>query len=156
MRFKKIVVPTDFSETANAALEVALDLAEATGAEVMLLHVNHIPDIGVPIGIEVSTLPSLSSFQAMLRERVTAVQGALGELKKRAAGRGVTVTEVIRDGMPAQEIADAARDLGADLIAMGRHGRRGFAHLLLGSTTDEVLRIATCPVLVVRAPGAKS
>ncbi len=150
MQFAKILVPTDFSETANAALDMAMELAERLGAELLLLHVNSIPDLGIPIGIEVSTLPSLSSFQTMLRERMTAVQGAMEELRKKYAQRKARITEVVRDGVPAQEIGNAAKELGADLIVMGRHGRRGFAHLLLGSTTDEVLRTSTCPVLVVR------
>lgn len=152
MRFKRILVPTDFSETASAALDVAADLAQATGGEIFLLHVNAIPDLGVPIGIDVSTFPTWSGFQAMLRERLSAVHGAMGDIKHRLAGKGIAITEVVRDGMPAQEIAGAAKELGADLIVMGRHGRRGVAHLLLGSTTDEVLRTSAVPVLAVRKP----
>ena len=60
------------------------------------------------------------------------------------------VKTLVRTGSPADEIVDAAKEMGVDLIILSTHGRTGLKHLLLGSMTENVVRRAPCPVLVVR------
>jgi nucleotide-binding universal stress UspA family protein len=63
-----------------------------------------------------------------------------------------TVTSRLEEGIPAEEIVRVAREVEADLIVMGTHGRSGLGRLLLGSVAEQVMRHATCPVLTLKAP----
>jgi nucleotide-binding universal stress UspA family protein len=150
MPLKKVLVATDFSATAEAALEEAALLAGLARAEVVLLNVLPTPDPGIPTGIDLGLLPSWSAIQQMLKERQKAVQGSLESERARLEKDGLKVQIEIREGTPGAEIARAARELGADLVVMGTHGRSGFSHFFLGSTSDTVVRAAHCPVLLVR------
>ena len=149
-RITRILVPTDFSTTADAALDYAYVLAERFGAPIELLHVLDDPFVADGMAAEayISEAPVLRS--AMLRE-------AQERLRHRAATReGVPHidTEVLF-GNGARTIAEYAAERGVDLIVMGTHGRTGFAHLLLGSVAERLVRTAPCPVLTVRHPEAK-
>ena len=145
-RITRILVPTDFSATADAALDYAYVLAERFGAPIELLHVLDDPFVADGMAAEayISEAPVLRS--AMLRE-------AQERLRHRATTReGVTqiATEVLF-GHGARTIAEYAAERGVDLIVMGTHGRTGFAHLLLGSVAERLVRTAPCPVLTVKA-----
>ena len=149
-RITRILVPTDFSATADAALDYAFVLAERFGAPIELLHVLDDPFVADGMAAEayISEAPVLRS--AMLRD-------AQERLRHRATTReGVTHidTEVLF-GHGARTIAEYAAERGVDLIVMGTHGRTGFAHLLLGSVAERLVRTAPCPVLTVRHPEAK-
>ena len=149
-RITRILVPTDFSATADAALDYAYVLAERFGASIELLHVLDDPFVADGMAAEayISEAPVLRS--AMLRE-------AQERLRHRVTPReGVTHidTEVLF-GHGARTIAEYAAERGVDLIVMGTHGRTGFAHLLLGSVAERLVRTAPCPVLTVRHPEAK-
>ena len=141
----RILVPTDFSAPADAALTYALALAEKLGATVSLVHVFDDPRI--------ANLYS-EQFVAMPDELRSQILASIGrQLADRVTKRGHTeMTPVIVTGSVAQSIIDAVADQGADLIVMGTHGRHGVAHLLLGSVAERVVRTAACPVLTVRAP----
>ena len=149
-RITRILVPTDFSATADAALDYAYVLADRFGASIELLHVLDDPFVADGMAAEayISEAPVLRS--SMLRE-------AQERLRHRATPReGVTHidTEVLF-GHGARTIAEYAAERGVDLIVMGTHGRTGFAHLLLGSVAERLVRTAPCPVLTVRHPEAK-
>lgn len=141
---KRILVPTDFSEPADAALSYALDLAARLGATVSLIHVFE--DL-----IEQSPYPELYiPLAPALRDEL--LQSVNGRLNDRVArGGAVAMSSEICFGAAAQAIVDAARTRDADLIVMGTHGRHGVAHLLMGSVAERVLRTAACPVLTVRS-----
>jgi nucleotide-binding universal stress UspA family protein len=150
-RITRILVPTDFSATADAALDYAFVVAERFGASVELLHVLDDPFVtdGMAAEAYISEAPLLRS--AML-------QDARDKLRHRAGPRTPPVpigTEVLF-GHGARTIADHAAERGADLIVMGTHGRTGVAHLLLGSVAERLVRTAPCPVLTVRHPAAKA
>jgi nucleotide-binding universal stress UspA family protein len=66
----------------------------------------------------------------------------------------VSAARALAQGAAAHEIVEQAREVGADLIVMGTHGRRGVNHLMAGSVAERVVRMAACPVLTVRQPGA--
>lgn len=143
----RILVSTDFSATADTALEYATTLASRLGASIRLLHVFEDPYVA---GFYASEL--YVPMPADVRERLlTDIRRQLAERLPNTAA--VTATSEVSEGVPAEAIVEHARDHGADLIVMGTHGRRGLSHVLLGSVAERVLRTAPCPVLVVRSPG---
>lgn len=140
--YETILVPTDGSEPAGAAVEHAIDLASSTGAT---LHALSIVDSAAYASLDVSSQSVLDSLEARATE-------ATESIAETAADAGVdTVTEV-SVGSPHEQITDYADAVGADLIVMGTHGRTGLDRVLLGSVTERVVRGASCPVLTVRAP----
>ena len=138
---KKILIPTDFSETSAAAMEYGLDLAARYEAALHLLHViekrDVPPDAEFPLGI--------FEGQTVARERLI---GLLDSVQRAAFRAEFTVTV----GHPSVEIARYADAHDVYLIVMGTHGRSGVAHLLMGSVAEKVVRKAPCPVLTVRHP----
>jgi nucleotide-binding universal stress UspA family protein len=136
-----ILVPTDFSATSEAALHYAAQMALTFGARLYLLHVpgktgEHF-EASFPIG----------QFDTAAGERL------LSFLTKEELER-LRPEYVMRVGPPADEIVLYAGMCDADLIIMGTHGRSGLAHALMGSVAEQVVRVAPCPVLLVRAPRA--
>ena len=130
---KRILVPTDFSPHANAALAHAMTFAESYGSEI------HILNIQVPYG-PIEPLAKEYPGEAAARKK-------LDELDTGTA----KVVRALRRGFAAgPTILDYAAENGIDLIVMGSHGYRGIPRLLLGSVAEEVLRGSVCPVLVIR------
>jgi nucleotide-binding universal stress UspA family protein len=140
---KKILVPTDFSAHADEAFRVAHTLARALGAEVVLFHVARPPAV-VSEGGRFLTDPA-GGKPVNLWDRFHAL---------READPGVRVGhEVIVATRPgARHVLDILDKLGCDMIVMGTHGASSLGHLLFGSLTEDVVRFASCPVLVVKAP----
>jgi nucleotide-binding universal stress UspA family protein len=146
--FQHILVPTDFSPQAERAWAAARRLARAVGAELVLLHVF----VETPLYSEIP----------LSGERIREVYGAvrtwtaeqLERWAEEARGEGVGVKTLVRTGVPHDEIVATARDMGADLIAIGTHGRGGLNRLMLGSVCDRVIRLASCPVLAIRESDA--
>ena len=138
-----ILVATDFSETAESALDWATDLARAHSARIDLVHALLLPN---QMG---DYLPSPPDMNEELRH------AALLRLDQSAGGardRGVEVQPELLLGLPSQTILEAAEASEADLIVMGTLGLTGIRHLLLGSTAERVVQRATCPVLTIH-PG---
>ncbi|HVY71082.1 MAG TPA: universal stress protein [Verrucomicrobiae bacterium] len=141
-RMRRILVPVDFSDCSQKALQYALPLARSQQAALTLAHVVH------PV-YTVGEYGALDTAQI----EATMKAGAEKELAKLAAsasGEGPPVNTVVRIGPPAREIIEVANDLAADLIVISTHGRTGLKHILLGSVAEQVVRHAPCPVLVVR------
>jgi nucleotide-binding universal stress UspA family protein len=142
----RILVPTDFSQTSDAALAYAKAAASGLGASLHPLHVFPIPYAAAAYAPEVyAPLPpeirehALRDIEAHLRERL--------DDEEQARFQG---TVAIVSGLTAKQIVEYAKERSIDLIVMGTHGRRGVAHLLLGSVAEHVVRTAQCPVLTVR------
>lgn len=145
MDFSKVLIAVDGSRHSDHALEVGLALARRLSAEVGLVTVvDPSPAVTVEAGVPSADILSL------LR------QEAAGVLEKaRAAAGGLNVTAHQREGSPAAEILQTAREWGASLIVVGSHGRSGLGRLLMGSTAEHVARHAGVPVLLTRMPAAK-
>jgi nucleotide-binding universal stress UspA family protein len=135
-----ILVPTDFEAGSSKALDLAKDLSRQLSCEVVLVHVYQLPVYTYP-GLEPTLLPTFSA------EVTAAAKRALEHLGREAG----SLRSVLREGDPATEILAAATEEGARMIVMGTHGRRGLAHLLLGSVAEKVVRKSTIPVLTVRS-----
>lgn len=150
-RISSILVPTDFSNTADAALDYAFVIAERFGAAVHLLHVIEDPFVAGGLAGEAYVAEAPSMRAALMND-------AQSRLAQRAVPRhpGGTVDSEVMFGHGARTIAEFARERGIDMIVMGTHGRTGIAHLVLGSVTERLVRIAPCPVLTVRHPKARA
>lgn len=133
--FECILHPTDFSDSALRALEYAVDFSVRLGAELHLLHV--VAPRSSAITAELDAPPSAAAT-AQLKARMQA-----------ALPPGVTALLAVRTGTPPAQIVAYADALPADLIIIGTRAPEGLQRLLLGSTADQVLRSAGCPVVVV-------
>lgn len=140
--FTTLLVPTDFSQGAAAAVEYALWLAGRTHAAVIFLHVMEPTAYSVDFAL---TRPDLS---VEVRELA---HDMLRQLVEETRGRGISADQAVAVGAPFAEIRKAAADRRVDLIVMGTHGQTGVAHVMLGSTAERVVRLAPCPVLTVKA-----
>ena len=125
-RSKVILVPTDFSEPANRALDYALELAQALGATVKVMHAYELRPIDVLDGAFVSDERAVDRLK-------TAAQAAMEDNLARHDKRGVAVGSLLAVGETRDAIHAAAQDVGANLIVIGTHGRRGLSRALLGS-----------------------
>jgi universal stress protein A len=140
---KSILVPTDLSDGAEEALDYACELASQFGATVHLLNVIGIPTLGVP---ELGVALTGSMIDSLVRDNQVALE-AVADRKRNQATIGQVL---LRTGDARDVINQTAKEIGADLIVMGTHGRRGVSRALLGSVTEMVVRTAPCPVLTVR------
>jgi nucleotide-binding universal stress UspA family protein len=151
-----IVVGVDFSPTGDTALTRAFELASRElNAEVHVIYVGrgYGPLVHFDYGSELLTLgmdEATDKLKAYTERRLTEFIEARRERELGSFTRAVTH---IRLDAPAEEIAQLASDLEADLVVVGTHGRRGIRRVLLGSVAEGVVRMAPCPVLVVRPPG---
>ena len=140
---KTILVPTDLSEGAEQALDYACELAATLGATIHLVNVIGIPALGVP---ELGLAMTSTVIDQIMIENQTALDN-LAEAKRCHAQIGQVM---LKTGDAKDVINQTAKELGADLIVMSTHGRRGLSRALLGSVTETVVRTAPCPVLTVR------
>jgi nucleotide-binding universal stress UspA family protein len=140
---RRILSPTDFSEGSEHALAYALQLAEKLGAEVQALHAYQLPIYVLPEGaLDPGTIPAEEVTKAA-RERMN----TFGESHPK-------VKEVhLREGPAARCIVDVAKEIGADMIVMGTHGRTGLTRMLVGSVAERVVRSSPVPVLTVPPRG---
>ncbi|MEZ4216014.1 MAG: universal stress protein [Myxococcota bacterium] len=140
---KHIVVATDFSDTAELALDRAIELARHFDAE---LHVTHVFALPVPaVGVYDFAIPESGIREA----RESALRRLEGAAQKAVAAGVRTHTHLV--ATPTETgISDVAREVGAEMIVVGTHGHTGLKHVLLGSVAERVVRHAPCSVLVVR------
>ena len=142
-RFRTVLVPMDFSEAANAALDAAVGLARESGGTIHLLHAYELP-LGTipPYGVAVP--------EALLGQVRAAEARRLEKACHKVTAAGVACETHVVHGPAADAIAEAARSFGADLIVIGTRGLTGLKHVLLGSVAERTVRLAPCPVLTVR------
>ena len=138
---KTILVPTDFSEHSEKAVQYGAELASKFGAALHLLHT-------------VDTTPVLygegGAFPFESAEEIVAVAAKqLDQIEVESLGKERLVRRACQ-GTPFVEIVRYAKENNVDLIVLGTHGRGAIAHMLLGSVAEKVVRKAPCPVLVVR------
>jgi len=142
---KTILTPVDFSSATRGVLNASLELARATGGRVMLLHALQHPVITTDYGLTVETLRETMALNE------TAARKQMTHLEKLLADKDVPVDTRIVSGFAAGNILEQAKKLRAAYIVLGSHGHTAFYDLLVGSTTNAVLKKAPCPVMVVPA-----
>jgi nucleotide-binding universal stress UspA family protein len=148
MPWKTILVPHDFSASANHATAIARDEAKAHGGTLVLLHVIDLP---YQVGPDSVIVPEDTGTPISLKQyALQSAEAHLQDIADRLAKDGVTATGVVVLGTPVDEINRAADDQHADLVVMGTHGRTGFRHFVAGSVAERVVRSSKVPVLTIR------
>ncbi len=144
---RTLLVPTDFSRDAEAALAAADHCVALSDQEtrVILLHVFHVPAEYRSYGPSGTFFKFSDELRHSLRERLEKLAAPLRR-------ENLEVELLTTEGIPAEVIVRVATERKADMVAMGTHGRSGLAHLLMGSTAERVVQHAPCPVLTVRRP----
>lgn len=149
LQIKTVLVPVDFSDPSMHALTCAISLADVCGAALHLVHVQPPDDLSEPASAGHSALNC--------RVAVSLMQEQLGHLREENEERLWPENCHIVSGRPFEEICRMARELETDLIVLPTRGHSRLKHLMLGSTAEQVIRHAPCPVLVLRGekcPGA--
>ena len=145
LTIRRILVATDFTETSERALEFGIELARKFDAAITLVHAYQIPAMGFADGGYIAGAEVAAQLATAAQNRLD----AMVESKKTA---GVLTQAILRDGVAWEEINAVAKEVEADLIVIGTHGRRGLARALLGSVAENVIRTSTIPVLVIHGP----
>jgi nucleotide-binding universal stress UspA family protein len=147
-RLQKILLPTDFSGCAGYALPYAAQIARATNATIICVHVVEpvVPSVGYTGLAEPMPIADISEQLEDSAER------QLPKLAECEECNGLNVEEIIVHGDAAAEIVRVAEEREVDLIVISSHGRTGLGRMIFGSTAEAVVRHAACPVLVVKPP----
>jgi universal stress protein A len=140
---RTFLVPIDFSDESDAALAYAAGLAATLDATIHLLHAIAVPPMTV---MEVGSAYTAATIESATKT----AQGSLEDRVKSYRDRVSLAPPRIEIGDPRDVIDQVAEQIGADLIVMGTHGRRGIRRVLLGSVAESVVRSAPCPVLTIR------
>ena len=144
----KILVPTDFSEYSDKALEQALDIARQYHAKVFLLHVIREE---VPYQIDLGFITDEGLWQQIRNSQMAEAKERLhNQIDKFSQAKEVEIVATIRQGIPYEKILDEAKENGIDLIVIASLGRTGIAKYLIGSVARNVLKGSKCPVLLTK------
>ncbi|MEJ1222483.1 universal stress protein [Sediminicola sp. 1XM1-17] len=139
---KKIMVPVDFSEFSEYALEVAANLAKAYGAEIQVFHMLGISE-SVLAANEAIEMAEAKYYMGMAKER-------FATFLNKDYLKGIRITEIIQNYKVFSEINELAKEQDIDLIVMGSHGSKGLSEFFVGSNTEKVVRTSAIPVLVIK------
>ena len=148
---KQVLVAIDFGEASTAAFAYGRELARAFGAKLHVVHV--VEDISGRLTGLPNAPEAYIDFGRWQRDAVNAAEAELGKLLSDEDRRklGATAVAVLARTAPSA-ILEYAREHGVDLIVAGTHGRGVIRHLVMGSVAERLVRLAPCPVLVVRHP----
>ena len=144
IKLRKVLVPTDFSESARHALTYGISFAREYQAQLTVLHV--VENLTVGYASDLFPVPMAEVFQ----EISGYAKAELAKLGSVAREKNVDVVEQVVQGKPSAEIIRFARETEVDMIVLGTHGKGMLDQALFGSTTERVVRRAPCPVLTVR------
>jgi nucleotide-binding universal stress UspA family protein len=143
IEIQKILVPTDFSEYSQHAVKYAVALAQSFKAK---LYVVHVWDQSIAVG------PTETFHTEIWVEAEKSEKERLNQATQRLRTEGIDAEPVFVSGTAYIEIVKTAKELDVDLITLATHGRTGLSHLVFGSTAEKIIRLAPCPVLVVKHP----
>jgi nucleotide-binding universal stress UspA family protein len=143
INLKRILVPTDFSESARHALLYGTSFAREYEGELLLLHV--VENLTVGYASDLFPVPMAEVFD----EISGYAKAELAKLGAEVRQKGIAVRELVVQGKPSAEIVRVAREETADMIVLGTHGKGMLDKALFGSTAERVIRRAPCPVLTV-------
>ena len=149
---KSILYPTDFSEPSYEALKIAIELATHFDASLHIITVVPlVPIVEAPIGIESSSF-NIATYQKELEGQA---RKSLKGLIEQKMDKTIRVSTAVLIGNAAAEIVRYATEKNIDIIVISTHGLSGWRRFIAGSTTEQVVRQATCPVLTIHKPMKK-
>lgn len=137
-----IVCAIDFSDSSDRALEHALGMAQRFGGKVVAVHAWQLPVYAVPDGVAVFG-------PEVVAEITDGLQKQLSKTLEKFRRPGVTLEGKLVAGSPVESVLEAAKELDAEMVVIGTHGRTGVARLVIGSVAERLVRLATIPVVVV-------
>ena len=146
--FKKILCPTDFSEPSYEALKVANELALHFSSEILVVHVV----APVPLVPAAPTVPVAFNVVEYQQEMERSSRKLLEDLVKKRIPERMSARTMVVTGEPASQIVKIADEEKVDLIVIATHGQTGWRRFVFGSVTEKVVRLASKPVLTIRAP----
>ena len=149
MKINQILVPTDFSENAQHAVDYAIELAKQCSAK---LHLLHTPVIPTYLLMDLSYSPGPEAVTRILNDS----QESLDKQAATIAASGVEHFTAIREGTVHEVIRDYAKEHNVDLVVVGTHGRSGVAKLMYGSVTERVIKTVHTPIIVVPPQDGKT
>ena len=140
---KKILIPTDFSESAENALKIAAQIARSRNSELILLHMLELPSQGGDAVIAGHNIPELMLFKNAAIEKLEDLMDAdyLDDLE---------VSHIVQFDMAFDGIMNISNKNEVDLIVMGSHGASGFKEMFIGSNAEKVVRTSEIPVLIIK------
>ena len=141
IQIKRILVPTDFSESAKHALTYGVSFAREYKAELILVHV--VETLTVGYASDLFPVPMAEVFDEISGYAKTEIGKLAAEIRQKE----VSVREMVLQGKPSAEIVRIAKEEGVDIIVLGTHGKGMLDQALFGSTAERVIRKAPCPVL---------
>lgn len=142
--FKKILVPVDGSRYSLDAARLAAKIAKFHGSELKLFHV-----LDVLMVDQLKRL--LKQTRGSIREELKhQAHGFLNDMEREISRHKINLEVLIEEGIPHEAILKEASSWGADLVVLGKLGRRGISHIVLGSVTERVIEFSEVPVLVVK------
>lgn len=148
LQIKTVLCPTDFSETADRGLDLAVQVCQRFGSRLVLQYnLDSLPPLYL------ASLEALPVSQLELEKGQEARAEQLLKSVLECLPQSFPADAKVTKGQAHHSILQSAHELPADLIVMGTHGRSGLGHLLIGSTTERVISDATCPVLTARQKG---
>lgn len=161
--FNRILVALDRSELSDRVFQKAIQLAEAMGANLMVLHVISYEEPSAPrppmiLGVDYSSTLSAELWQSYREQCALFEQNQIDYLRsltEKAAEHGIPAEFSLNYGYPGRVICDLARSWQADLVVVGRRGHSGLSELFLGSVSNYVLHHAPCSVLTVQGEALK-
>jgi nucleotide-binding universal stress UspA family protein len=139
---KKIIVPIDFSEYSEYALETAAILAKKNNAEILALHMLEISE-AILTRVDGETQMETIFFLKLAKKK-------FDEFLNKEYLKGITITPIIKHFKVFSEVNELAEEHSADIIVMGSHGASGFKEFFIGSNTEKVVRHSSIPVLVIK------
>jgi len=144
--FKKILVPTDYSELSLAAVDYALSFSHVFGSQIYILHtLDTIPVLALDT-MDLTT-------ETVIYETEKNAKNDLHLFVISRVGNVPNLVEIVRRGVAEEQIVKVAKEERVDLIVMATHGRSGIAHVLLGSVAEKVVQHSPVPVLTVKPGG---
>lgn len=147
---RRILVPTDFSDQARYAFEVAVAIARQTGAAIKLLHVVEMPYSYTSFNVTGEVLSADGMEQVYIMKLLENTKHRMAELERAVEHQGVEVVQEVDVDRVNRKIRRVIREDQVDLVVMGSKGASGMDEFLIGSNTEKVVRTAECPVLTVK------
>jgi len=141
---KKIISPTDFSELSDLGLKAAIELTEHFAAELLVVHVV------APLSAAATSAAPAAHYLPEVMETIrNNAETSLQEMMEKKVPKTLRSKSILLEGSPSDEIAEYAKEVGADLIVIATHGQSGWRRFMFGSVTEKVMRIAKLPVLII-------
>jgi nucleotide-binding universal stress UspA family protein len=141
---KKIISPTDFSELSDNGLKAAIELAEHFAAELLVVHVV------APLSAAATSAAPAAHYLPEVMESIRHnAETSLKSLMEKKVPDTLRSKSILLEGSPADEIAEYAKEVEADLIVIATHGQSGWRRFMFGSVTEKVMRLTKFPVLII-------